>query len=119
MPQPLHVRNIFLNSRVNGIIKLLNYILRLPPICHHDKQELHKCHFGDCPPCGQVCDEVHENCLHICPSRCHSAVLVKIESKKASMPWEQTAPQFELKALPCPDCVMPVAVTCFGKFVEN
>nr|XP_023021206.1 NF-X1-type zinc finger protein NFXL1 [Leptinotarsa decemlineata] len=86
-----------------------------PPDCHHKQRENHKCHFGDCPPCKQTCNKSRTSCCHLCPSPCHSAVLMKIEGQKASMPWEQTKPQFEKKELPCPDCVVPVAVTCLGE----
>ncbi|KAI4470848.1 nuclear transcription factor x-box binding 1 nfx1 [Holotrichia oblita] len=87
----------------------------IPPECHHPKRENHRCHFGDCPPCRQVCGKTHEKCSHICPKECHTSVLVKIEQKKASMPWEQVPPQLEKKSLPCPDCIVPVPVTCLGE----
>ncbi|XP_022903190.1 NF-X1-type zinc finger protein NFXL1 [Onthophagus taurus] len=91
-----------------------NKLCQIPPDCHHVKRNEHKCHFGDCPPCRQICDKQH-NCGHKCPKICHSAVLVTLESKKASMPWEQTAPQVEMQALPCPDCKVPVPITCLGE----
>ncbi|XP_008191258.2 NF-X1-type zinc finger protein NFXL1 [Tribolium castaneum] len=87
----------------------------IPPDCHHEKREPHKCHFGDCPPCKQICNKPRSKCPHLCSASCHSAVVVKIESKKASMPWEQTKPQLERKALACPDCEVPVSVTCLGE----
>lgn len=30
------------------------------------------------------------------------------------MPWEQTKPLIERKNLPCPDCKVPLMVTCLG-----
>ncbi|XP_076265116.1 NF-X1-type zinc finger protein NFXL1 [Rhynchophorus ferrugineus] len=87
----------------------------LPPECHHDAQEKHKCHFGECPPCRQVCNKSRTTCSHRCSAKCHSSVNVKIEAQKASMPWEQTSPQFEKRCLPCPDCKEPVLVTCLGE----
>lgn len=90
----------------------------IPPDCHHEKRENHKCHFGDCPPCHQVCNKERSTCPHKCNAACHSAVLVKIEAQKASMPWEQTKPQLEKRALPCPDCMVPVPVTCLGKSIS-
>lgn len=92
-----------------------NKMCSISPDCHHEKRENHKCHFGDCPPCRQICNKDRSTCLHKCSAPCHSAVLVKIEAQKASMPWEQTKPQVEKKALPCPDCVVPVPVTCLGE----
>ncbi|XP_056634026.1 NF-X1-type zinc finger protein NFXL1 [Diorhabda sublineata] len=87
----------------------------ISPDCHHEKRDLHRCHFGDCPPCRQICNKVHDKCSHVCPAPCHSAVLVKIEGQKASMPWEQVKPQVVRKQLPCPDCVVKVPVTCLGE----
>lgn len=89
---------------------------RLPSDCHHEQREKHRCHFGDCPPCKQQCKKSLPKCSHECPEPCHSAVLVKIENQKASMPWEQTDPKFERRNLPCPDCMFPVSVKCLGKF---
>lgn len=78
---------------------------RLPPKCHHPTQKPHRCHFGDCPQCQQMCGRIHEICKHSCPEMCHSAVLVKIESiKKPIGPWEKQAAQFEIRDLSCPDC---------------
>lgn len=91
-----------------------DFCVRLPPECHHEKREPHKCHFGDCPPCRQICKKIHGKCGHECPVPCHSSVLVKIEAQKGSMPWENTSAQMEKKALPCPDCQVPVPITCFG-----
>lgn len=88
--------------------------LSLPPECHHESRDPHKCHFGDCPACRQTCKKVHAICGHQCPAPCHSAVLVKIQAQKGSMPWENTSEQLQKRALPCPDCVVPVPITCFG-----
>ncbi|CAH1179658.1 unnamed protein product [Phaedon cochleariae] len=96
-----------------------NKLCLLPPDCHHDKRENHRCHFGDCPACRQICNKNRTTCPHACPSLCHSAVLVKIEGQKASMPWEQTKPQIERKALPCPNCVVLMPVTCLGEHETN
>lgn len=90
-------------------------LCEIPPDCHHERRDNHRCHFGDCPPCKQICDKLSSKCPHRCASVCHSAVLVKIETPKASMPWEQTKPQVERKSLPCPDCQVPVPVQCLGE----
>ncbi|KAJ3662166.1 hypothetical protein Zmor_006522 [Zophobas morio] len=91
-----------------------NQLCTVPPDCHHEARERHKCHFGDCPPCRQICSKQRLNCNHLCSFTCHSAVMVKIEAQKPSMPWEQTEPQIERKSLPCPACEEPVTVTCLG-----
>ncbi|KAL1517103.1 hypothetical protein ABEB36_000911 [Hypothenemus hampei] len=86
----------------------------LPPDCDHDmRTDNHKCHFGDCPPCKQICLK-EQACGHHCRAICHSAVLVKVQGPKPNMPWEQNAPVVEKQAQPCPDCKIPVTVTCFG-----
>ncbi|XP_049812218.1 NF-X1-type zinc finger protein NFXL1 [Schistocerca nitens] len=90
-------------------------LCRLESLCHHPVQSPHKCHFGDCPPCKQKCERQHKACGHLCPAPCHSAVLVKIETdKKPAGPWEKVEPRFELRDLSCPDCVVPMPVTCLG-----
>ncbi|XP_050311895.1 NF-X1-type zinc finger protein NFXL1 [Anthonomus grandis grandis] len=84
----------------------------IPPDCHHEQRVKHRCHFNECPPCKQVCDKKQMKCDHRCPAPCHSFVLVKIE-EKASMPWERST-QVQRQNLPCPECVVPVPVTCLG-----
>ncbi|XP_066250881.1 NF-X1-type zinc finger protein NFXL1 [Euwallacea similis] len=86
----------------------------IPPDCHHEKRDEHRCHFGDCPACKQICNKTRPICGHPCPVKCHSAVLVKVETQKATMPWEQSAPQLEKRDQPCPACLVPVPVTCVG-----
>ncbi|XP_060521136.1 NF-X1-type zinc finger protein NFXL1 [Cylas formicarius] len=87
----------------------------IPPDCHHETRESHRCHFGDCPACKQVCNKRRSTCEHLCLAQCHSAVLVKLETERASMPWEQSKPQLEKRELQCPDCIVPVMVTCLGE----
>ena len=36
------------------------------------------------------------------------------DGKKASVPWEETGPRIETRALDCPDCQFPMPVTCLG-----
>ncbi|CAG9761630.1 unnamed protein product [Ceutorhynchus assimilis] len=89
-------------------------LCRIPPDCHHEQRDNHRCHFNDCPPCKQVCNKTRTSCQHRCSAVCHSAVLVKIEAQKASMPWERSSPKVEKVNQPCPDCEVPVKVTCLG-----
>lgn len=78
---------------------------RIEPNCHHPSREPHRCHFGDCPPCRQVCGKSLDPCKHKCPAPCHSAVWVKVEEdRKPVGPWDKVQPQVEIKALPCPSC---------------
>ncbi|KAJ8964297.1 hypothetical protein NQ317_000093 [Molorchus minor] len=98
-----------------GISLLVTLKFTLPPDCHHEKREYHRCHFGDCPPCRQTCRKFRSTCNHPCSAPCHSSVLVKIEGEKPSMPWEQKKTQLEKRALPCPDCAVLVSVTCLGE----
>ncbi|CAH1115827.1 unnamed protein product [Psylliodes chrysocephalus] len=92
-----------------------NVLCLTPPDCHHEKRIPHRCHFGECPPCKQICNKVHSKCFHVCPAMCHTAVLIKVEGQKASMPWEQVKPQVVRQELPCPDCTVKVPVTCLGE----
>uniref|UniRef100_A0A1Y1M097 PHD-type domain-containing protein n=4 Tax=Photinus pyralis TaxID=7054 RepID=A0A1Y1M097_PHOPY len=87
---------------------------KIRPNCHHEKREKHNCHFDSCPPCEQICNKTLL-CSHKCPSPCHSGVLVMVEGQRGAMPWEQTNPHLMRKSLPCPDCVVPVSVTCPGE----
>ncbi|XP_033118413.1 NF-X1-type zinc finger protein NFXL1-like [Anneissia japonica] len=89
-----------------------------PPSCHHIRREPHHCHFGQCPPCRQLCDKPLSGCSHRCPKGCHDDVTVKhVEQKpRPAGPWEkQPEVQYRQVALPCPPCLQPVPVDCFGK----
>ncbi|KAF5301721.1 hypothetical protein FQA39_LY10652 [Lamprigera yunnana] len=89
-------------------------LCKIKPNCHHGKREPHNCHFNSCPPCQQICNK-KLSCSHKCPVTCHTAVFIIKEGQQGSMPWEQIAPQLVQKALPCPDCLVLVSVTCLGK----
>ncbi|XP_076351913.1 NF-X1-type zinc finger protein NFXL1 [Tachypleus tridentatus] len=89
----------------------------IPPACRHPSRDPHRCHFGNCPPCSQICNEKLD-CGHICPVVCHIAVLTKIEPPKIKRagPWEVLPPpRIEELDYPCPPCQVPVPVTCYGK----
>ncbi|XP_044731524.1 NF-X1-type zinc finger protein NFXL1 [Chrysoperla carnea] len=94
-----------------------SYLCKNRPDCHHKQRVPHACHFGDCPPCKQICGKPHENCDHTCPALCHSAVLVHIneDGEKISTPWDKKNMQIARTSLPCPDCTVPVQVTCLGE----
>ncbi|KAI5609275.1 NF-X1-type zinc finger protein NFXL1, partial [Silurus asotus] len=87
-----------------------------PPSCHHPSREQHRCHFGACPACKQVCQLPLPGCTHLCQAPCHDQVLLKPNNRvQLAGPWEQqTAPAFEFKALPCPNCQVPIPTACLG-----
>uniref|UniRef100_A0A8B9J9T0 Nuclear transcription factor, X-box binding-like 1 n=1 Tax=Astyanax mexicanus TaxID=7994 RepID=A0A8B9J9T0_ASTMX len=81
-----------------------------PSSCHHPTREHHRCHFGPCPGCKQVCKLPLPCCAHLCPAPCHDQVLLKTNQQvPLAGPWEQpSTPAFECKALPCPPCQVPI-----------
>lgn len=96
-----------------------NRSCKIPPICHHNKRETHKCHQGPCPPCKKVCGLMYKRCGHYCPANCHTKVWVKMKvngvKSQPSGPWErQQEDVMQLKTLPCPPCEVSVPVTCLG-----
>ncbi|XP_076446589.1 NF-X1-type zinc finger protein NFXL1-like [Babylonia areolata] len=93
-----------------------NLPCKIRPVCHHPERQKHRCHFGECPACSQVCNLPLPSCLHSCPVRCHDAVKVKVEDRgKKEGPWARTAAYIETVKQPCPPCQVPVPVECMGK----
>ncbi|XP_027866316.1 NF-X1-type zinc finger protein NFXL1 isoform X2 [Xiphophorus couchianus] len=89
---------------------------RLPPSCHHQDGDPHRCHPGPCPPCARPCLLPLPGCRHACPRPCHDLVLVRSQQVQLAGPWEQPAePTFTKKALPCPPCQVPIPTSCFGE----
>jgi len=82
--------------------------------CHHPDQDNHYCHKGKCPTCKKIC-RIKGDCGHRCPSKCHDNVPVKVEKARPIGPWEDYAPEFVIKKLPCPPCPEPVPVPCLGQ----
>ncbi|XP_023231990.1 NF-X1-type zinc finger protein NFXL1-like [Centruroides sculpturatus] len=91
-------------------------LCKVPPACNHETRDPHRCHFGNCPQCTQICNKVLEPCKHICNSRCHMAVLTLVTpSQKRAGPWEPAPmPYTEIQDQPCPPCMVPIPVTCLG-----
>ncbi|XP_072040523.1 NF-X1-type zinc finger protein NFXL1-like [Amphiura filiformis] len=88
------------------------------PDCHHPTRDHHRCHFGRCPPCRQMCAQPLLHCSHVCPKVCHSAVLVKqVENKPAPAgPWEaKPKAMLTMVNFPCPPCEVPIPTECLGK----
>jgi len=73
-------------------------------LCHHDNQGLHKCHFGNCPSCKQVCCLPMKDCSHSCSAPCHDRVVV---SKGPGEPM--------VERRPCPPCTVKMAISCYGE----
>lgn len=87
---------------------------KLPSKCQHSEIQTHKCHYNDCPSCNLKCDKTME-CGHICPSKCHSAVLTEVvENKDREGPWVALKVKKVFKNLKCPDCLVPVPIKCLG-----
>ncbi|XP_016966713.1 NF-X1-type zinc finger protein NFXL1 [Drosophila biarmipes] len=84
-------------------------LCRITAKCHHAVK--HRCHKGECPPCGQVCGLPNDTskCGHICKARCHEAV--RVNKPKEAKP---QAKKYDYKALPHPRCEEGVVVTCIG-----
>ena len=87
-----HLSQDFINLNLIKVVRVLKWkrylsphhgamFFRKPPICHHSSQIPHRCHFGDCPPCGLICGKQLDGCKHSCPVRCHSAVKTIIRDK--------------------------------------
>ncbi|EFN72938.1 NF-X1-type zinc finger protein NFXL1 [Camponotus floridanus] len=96
-----------------------NKSCKIPPDCHHNKRETHRCHQGPCPPCKKICGLIHKRCGHSCPATCHTKVWVKVKANGVKAqpigPWEKPGKDImELKTLPCPPCEISVLVTCLG-----
>ncbi|XP_023697570.2 NF-X1-type zinc finger protein NFXL1 isoform X1 [Paramormyrops kingsleyae] len=91
-------------------------LCRIAPTCHHASREKHRCHFGACPPCRQVCQRVLGQCGHACPAPCHDEVLVRNTDRvQLAGPWEQqSGPAYVSRALPCPPCQVPIPTACLG-----
>lgn len=88
-----------------------------PSTCHHKVREHHRCHFGPCPPCRQICQTTLQKCGHRCPMPCHDEALVKQKSlPQPAGPWEQPSePAYIQTALPCAPCNVPIPMECLGK----
>lgn len=87
----------------------------LPAKCHHKEQNPHRCHFGECPTCVQICGKTLK-CCHSCLAVCHSAVFMNTNEpkQKPATPWERPEVRMEFVNLPCPPCKTKVPVRCLG-----
>merc|ERR1712137_170272 len=87
----------------------------IPPTCHHPARTPHPCHFGQCPPCKQICSVVPDNCSHPCPLPCHDPIPAwptKPKTLKKFDPMRQKSlPVDEVR---CEPCEYPVKRQCFG-----
>ncbi|XP_021769188.1 NF-X1-type zinc finger protein NFXL2-like [Chenopodium quinoa] len=89
---------------------------RIAPLCRHKSIcKPHKCHYGNCPPCGLPCGEEY-SCGHACKLRCHGPrpppnpeFTLKPKKKKHNYQSEPTA------GTSCPPCPELVWRSCLGQ----
>ncbi|XP_011560522.3 NF-X1-type zinc finger protein NFXL1 [Plutella xylostella] len=82
--------------------------------CGHTTENVHQCHFGDCPPCKAICDKLYD-CNHKCVATCHEYVAVTFKQiEKPATPWEVQQPKTKIMTLDCPPCETNVPMSCFG-----
>ncbi|XP_046852833.1 NF-X1-type zinc finger protein NFXL1-like [Xenia sp. Carnegie-2017] len=87
-----------------------------PSDCHHPTRKPHRCHFGPCPPCKQICGYILEPCGHKCQMECHDRV-VSTSKKPDTVKWpvkHQKHDLVEAVAIPCGPCKQIVSKTCLG-----
>lgn len=89
-------------------------LCKLPSKCHHDPLS-HKCHFGDCSNCIQICGDLLP-CSHLCQEKCHDYVKVvtRDENFVPKLPGEVAEEKVEMKKLPHPPCAAKIPVLCIG-----
>ncbi|XP_067039445.1 NF-X1-type zinc finger protein NFXL1-like [Acropora muricata] len=94
-------------------------LCRVPPDCHHLQREPHHCHYGPCPPCRQICN-LALPCGHACPASCHDnqpdpSQLLKTSINGLASLSNSKSKTAKFVALPCPPCIIPVEMSCFGQ----
>ncbi|ELT89307.1 hypothetical protein CAPTEDRAFT_178429 [Capitella teleta] len=89
----------------------------IAPNCAHPERDPHRCHFGRCPPCQQICGMKLPKCEHKCPEKCHIGVYSKVQIELVRKnPWDpKYDTRYEYVDKPCPPCAVPVPVPCLGK----
>lgn len=89
-------------------------LCKLPSKCHHESLP-HKCHFGDCPPCVQMCAEVLP-CSHKCLAKCHDFVKVVIRDQNfvRKLPGETAEEKVSMEKIDHPPCATKVETRCLG-----
>ncbi|KAH3745328.1 NF-X1-type zinc finger protein NFXL2 [Pelomyxa schiedti] len=93
--------------------------------CHHDIKNAppHKCHFGPCPSCKQVCGKLHGKCGHVCELPCHDPypTLPPIPKGQENNIYyrPQLPPPLSLDKVICPPCPKFVQRKCFGEHMEK
>eukprot|EP00055_Hartaetosiga_balthica_P010200 m.42818 g.42818 ORF g.42818 m.42818 type:complete len:714 (-) comp7079_c0_seq1:187-2328(-) len=91
-----------------------------PSYCRHDKKSPHKCHFGLCPRCVQVCNTPHEGCGHLCSRRCHDKRAVEkdkemTKTQRKKQKQRVSEPLAVVKQMTsCPPCNVPFPRSCVG-----
>ncbi|XP_051138149.1 NF-X1-type zinc finger protein NFXL2 [Andrographis paniculata] len=88
------------------------------PLCRHSSNyKPHRCHYGACPPCRQICDKEFP-CNHKCKLRCHGPkppprpeFTLKPKKKKSNQLSEV------IPGSSCPPCSEPVVRQCVGNHI--
>lgn len=96
-----------------------NQNCRIPSDCHHPLRKPHRCHFGSCPSCDEVCDKPLTSCGHKCPELCHDVIKVKKKVNPLLYAGNNNIPQFDIIKKPCPPCIEPMKLECLGKHEIN
>ena len=96
-------------------------------VCHH-QQQVHTCHFGECPLCTEPC-LVKNECKHICSKPCHDPLYPVVPkpppifdgkeyiSKRRLLMYEEHGPakRMQVEQVQCPPCSIKVERVCKGK----
>jgi len=89
----------------------------VPSDCHHETRLAHRCHYGRCADCKQVCSNSYSTCQHQCVQKCHDKVF-NAKAKEMDMLRNNTKKLNDANyytALPCPPCKIPVEKSCLGE----
>ena len=94
-------------------------LCRIPNFCHHAERLPHRCHFGSCPPCTQLCNLTNPHCNHICVLPCHDPIPPfkfqehKLNKKAKVLVFPQPISNIDAQ-LKCPPCPVIVQRQCVG-----
>ncbi|XP_028409287.1 NF-X1-type zinc finger protein NFXL1-like [Dendronephthya gigantea] len=89
-------------------------LCKIPSNCHHPIRKPHRCHFGSCPPCKQICGNNLPSCDHTCQMECHDNKKTPTKSSPSTSPWTNKK-EVETVPIQCGPCAVPVMRRCLGK----
>ncbi|CAB3990085.1 NF-X1-type zinc finger NFXL1 [Paramuricea clavata] len=91
-------------------------VCKTPSNCHHLIRKSHRCHFGPCPPCKQICGYKLASCDHSCRMACHdNKTISRAESRPLTSPWTTNHEEKQSIPIRCGPCSVPVMRTCLGE----